>query len=252
MSHSSSPGTGRSANHKAQNTTLVLFAAASLTECLDSLVETFEQAHPTVDVKASYAGTQELRIQVEHGAVCDVFISANRTHMDALVGGKHVVKPHVLGHNKLCVAVDPRSDAIKSLADLAKPGVRLVVATPACPAGRYTRECWRKLGESAEFGGEFLAGLHRNVVSQETNVKLVLSKVILGVADACFVYGSDVIGQKVKRLDLPESVQVRATYLVGVGSRAQSPEAAELFIETLLSEVGREALAAAGLEAAYE
>ena len=103
------------------------------------------------------------------------------------------------------------------------------------------------MGESDDFGADFVIGINRNVVSQETNVKLVLSKVALGEADACFVYKTDVLNQKVDCLDLPDSVQVKATYMVGVGTDAKSPEAARRFIEALLSEEGAAALTAAGL-----
>lgn len=226
---------------------LIVFAAASLTECLDDLAAEFEKDNPDVQIKANYAGTQELRIQVEQGATCDVFISASQHHMEALVAEGHVVEPQVIAHNTLCVAVDPHSKAVTSLADLAKPGVRVVVATPTCPAGRYTRECWKKMGAAAEFGPRFVAGLTRNVVSQETNVKLVLAKVVLGEADACFVYSSDVLGQRVTRLDLPESVQVTATYFAGRGKDSPHPQVARRYLHALLGKPGAAALAAAGL-----
>jgi molybdate transport system substrate-binding protein len=218
-----------------------------MTDCLDEFGTRFEETHPGVSFKTNYSGTQELKIQVEQGAVCDVFVSADESHMKDLVGEGHVTDPKVLAYNKLCVAADKQGGEVSSLKDLAKKGVRLVVATPDCPAGKYTRQCWKKLGESKEFGPALVAGLARNVVSQEINVKLVLSKVVLGEADACFVYASDVLGQDVRILELPEEVQVRATYLVGTGKRAPSPKTAEEYVRALTSERGADLLKEFGL-----
>jgi len=167
--------------------TLTVFAAASLTEPLDSIAEAFEGSHPNTRVRASYAGTQELRLQVEQGGACDVFVSASQAHMNALVKGGHVLEPRVFAYNGLCAITDPGSETVSGLADLSRDAVRIVVATETCPAGAYTRQCWAKMQQEEAFGEEYVAELKMNVVSEETDVKLVLSKVVIGEADAGFV-----------------------------------------------------------------
>jgi len=227
---------------------LTVLAAASLTECIDAFVTQFEASHPDIKVKANYAGTQELRIQVEQGAPCDVFLSASKSHMEALTEGGHVKDTRVLAHNKLCVITDRKGGKVKQLGDLTQEGLRVVVATAECPVGRYTRDCWANMSEAEDFGAAFIAGLQRNVVSEETNVKLVVSKVALGEGDAGFVYASDALGQDVDVIGLPEEIQVRATYMIGIGSETSVPDQATTFIEALLGEPGEEALASVGLE----
>jgi len=140
------------------------------------------------------------------------------------------------------VAVDPANRQIRSLKDVASPGVRLVVAVPTCPVGKYTRKAWDRMKEDAALGPEFAKALQARVVSEETNVKLALAKVTMGEADAAFVYQTDVVGQKVRKISLPKSVQVQATYLIGVGARASAPAAAEAYVKALLGPTGRSVL----------
>jgi len=113
---------------------------------------------------------------------------------------------------------------------------------PTCPVGKYTRKAWDRMKEDAALGPEFAKALQARVVSEETNVKLALAKVTMGEADAAFVYQTDVVGQKVRKISLPKSVQVQATYLIGVGARASAPAAAEAYVKALLGPTGRSVL----------
>lgn len=228
---------------------LTVFAAASLTECLDEFATGFEAQQQGTRVKASYAGTQELLVQLKGGAKCDVFASASRGHMEEAVEAGVVTDARELARNKLCVVTDKKGGKVKTLKDLATEGVRVVVAVDTCPAGKYTRKCWEKMAGTAEFGADFVKAVERNVVSEETNVKLVVSKVELGEADAAFVYISDAKGVDVGVVKLPEEIQVEATYMVGVGKEAPQPELAEAYIDSLLGPEGKRCLEAAGLEA---
>lgn len=229
-------------HEKAVSGTLTLFAAAALTEPLDLFAAKLRTQMPGLRVKANYAGTQELRMQVEQGARFDVFVAASKEDMKTLADAGRVRDARVLAHNTLCVAVDPANRKIRSLEDLAAPGTRLVVTVATCPAGRYARKSWGRMKEDRAFGPDFVKALQARVVSEETNVKLAIAKVVMGEADAAFVYRTDVVGQKVRKIDVPESVQVQATYMVGFGAQAQTPEAAEAYIKALLGPTGRAVL----------
>lgn len=227
---------------------LTVFAAASLTECLDEFAKGFEARQQGTRVKASYAGTQELLVQLKQGARCDVFASASQGHMEEAVEAGVVTNPQEFARNRLCVVTDKKGGKVGTLKDLATEGVRVVVAVDTCPAGKYTRKCWEKMAGAAQFGADFVEAVERNVVSEETNVKLVVSKVKLGEADAGFVYVSDAKGVDVGVVQLPADVQVEATYTVGVGKEAMQPDLAEAYIAGLLGAEGRKCLEAAGLE----
>jgi len=229
---------------------LTVFAASSLTEAFDTFAEGFTKAHPSTKVSTNYAGTQELRTQVEQGARPDVFASASKEHMDALVKAGLVKDAVVFARSKLCVVAAKEPGKVKSLKDLAQPGVRVVVAVETCPAGKYTRQCWDKMAASKAFGPGYVAAVKASVKSEETNVKLVLAKVELGEADAGFVYRSDIGSAKVAAIALPAEVAVEATYEVGIGAETKNPGGAQEFVTALLGPEGRKALQAHGLEPA--
>lgn len=229
------------------STILTVFAASSLTEPLEQINAKFQAAHPGVEVRANLAGTQELKIQLEQGAACDVFVSASKKNTGELVKSGLLLEPQEFARNGLCVVVDPRSTNVKTLADLAKKGVRLVVAVPGSPIGKYTRDCWEKMNQSREFGPKFVANMEGNVVSEETNAKLVLSKVLMGEADAGFVYVSDAKGKKVTVLSLSAEVQVTAHYTAGRCSASPNAALAEEYAKLLLSAEGQDILKKAGL-----
>ncbi len=165
---------------------LSVFAAASLTEAFRDLGKSFESAHPGVIVSFNFAGSQQLREQLAQGAPGDVFASANTKEMDAAAAASLVaadsVKP--FARNKLTV-IYPRKGPtrVASLADLGKAGVKLDLADPAVPVGRYTMQMLNRMSQDPAFGADFQAKVLANVVSREDNVKSVLSKVRLGEAD---------------------------------------------------------------------
>lgn len=229
---------------------LALLAAASLTDCFDELSKSFEAQSAGVTVKANYSGTQELKVQLEQGAKCDVFASASKSHMDDLVKAGLVTDAREFATNKLCVVADKKAGKVKSIKDLGTKGVRVVVAVDTCPAGKYTRKCWEKMAADKDFGADFVKALEANVVSEETNVKLVVSKVEMGEADAAFAYASDAKGEDVAMLDLPETIQVEAIYMVGVGKEAAAPDLAKAYIDLLMGPEGAKCLEDAGLKPA--
>jgi molybdate transport system substrate-binding protein len=219
-------------------TNLTVLAASSLTEAFDDLSSRFQRIYATTQIRSSFAGTQELRVQVQHGAYCDVFASASKDDMDALVKAGLVKNPKVLAYNRLCLIAYPNQGKVAHLSDLSKPGVKLVVGVPTSPIGKYTVQTMEKMAADADYGSAFVSKVKANVVSEETNVKLVLTKVKLGEADAGFVYASDAKGQNVKVITLPQDIRVRATYLIGLGARSKQVAWAQYLINYLLGPSG--------------
>jgi molybdate transport system substrate-binding protein len=219
--------------------TIRVFAASSLTEAFGEIALAFEADHPGTKVEASFAGSQVLRTQIEQGARADVFASADLEHASALAGAGLLGPPRVFARNRLVVVVPGEAARVASLAGLARPGTRIVVAGPAVPAGRYAAEALRRLDGEGGLGPGFGARVLANVVSEETNVRAVLSKVALGEADAGFVYRTDAAtaGGKVRVLELPAGVV--AEYPIGVLRRARDRQAAEAFVEMVLGERGQ-------------
>ena len=174
--------------------TLTVYAAASLTESFRDLGRSLEQKHPGLTVEFSFAGSQQLALQLEQGAPADVFASADQRWMDyAKEKGLVEGEAPVFARNRLVLIVPRTNPArIGRLQDVARRGTKLVMAAEAVPVGKYTRESLQKLADANGFPRDYDRRVLANVVSQEENVKSVVSKVQLGEADAGFVYRSDV------------------------------------------------------------
>ena len=162
----------------------------------------------------NFAGSQQLATQLEQGATADVFASADERWMTYAAEKDLLAEPaRLFAHNRLAVIVPATNPArIGRLQDLARRGVKLVVAAEAVPVGAYTRQSLAKLAQAPDFPADFDRRVLANVVSQEENVKAVVTKVQLGEADAGVVYVSDAIGSVARHLrvfPIPEAQNVR-------------------------------------------
>jgi molybdate transport system substrate-binding protein len=225
---------------------LHVFAAASLLDAFGAIAKDFEKAHPDVDVKLQFAGSQTLAAQIEQGAEADVFASADDRWMDSIARKNFLEgQAKTFATNRLVLLVPKSNPArIAKIADLARPGVRLIVGAESVPVGVYTRTVLSKLSGDPAFGEDFGRSVVRNVVSQEENVKSIVNKVVLGEADAGFVYRSDVTHNSARHatlFELPAGAQVVARYPIAVlkGRRA---DLARSFVDFVLSPAGQAAL----------
>jgi molybdate transport system substrate-binding protein len=222
--------------------TIRVFAASSLTDAFRQLGTDYEKARPGDRVEFSFAGSQILRTQIEQGAPADLFASADLAQMEPLRGQRLVEAPRVFAHNGLMVVTPAASGKVRRLQDLARPGIRLVVAGPTVPVGRYTAQVLGKL--EAAMGPGFRKRAAANVVSQELNVRAVLSKVALGEADAGFVYATDAkaAGSRVRVLPVPSKCNVVAAYPLAVVARGPAKENARVFAAFVLGSRGQAVL----------
>jgi molybdate transport system substrate-binding protein len=222
---------------------LTVFAAASLTDAFNEIGDKFKQQHPGAALEFNYAGSQQLRTQLEQGAVADVFASANTQEMNTAIQAGLVVSgtQQTFVRNRLAVIV-PKDDpgGIAGLRDLAKPGLKIVLAAPGVPVGGYALTALDKM--NADFGATFSQTVLSNVVSQEDNVKQVVAKIQLGESDAGIVYTSDVTpdaAEKVTKIDIPDKYNVLATYPIAVLKSAPQADLAAKFVDYVLSPDGQ-------------
>jgi molybdate transport system substrate-binding protein len=231
------------------STTLTVFAASSLRDVFGDLGTTFERAHPGVKTQFNFAGSQELRTQIEQGAPADVYAAADTKHMDDVykVGLVHAPKLFATNTPVIVVPADNPGN-VKSLGDLATVK-RLVIGTPEVPIGRYTLEILDKA--KARYGADFPARVQARVASREFNVRQVLTKVRLGEADAGIVYRTDThcAGDKVRIIEIPAELNVVAEYPIATVSRAPNADLARAWVGMLTGPAGKAALERAGFGA---
>ncbi len=232
--------------------TLTVYAAASLTDAFRDLGRALEAEHPGLTVQFNFAGSQQLALQIEQGAPADVFASADQRWMRyAAEKGLLVGDGAIFARNRL-VAIVPRTNParIGGLPDLARHGIKLVLAAEAVPAGKYSRETLGLLSAAPGFPLAYDRKVLANLVSQEENVKAVVAKVQLGEADAGLVYRSDVtpsVSRHVRVFEIGDPYNVIASYPIAVLKGAKNAQAAKWFVDLVSSAAGQQILERHGL-----
>ncbi|TVR23197.1 MAG: molybdate ABC transporter substrate-binding protein [Ilumatobacter sp.] len=220
---------------------VIVFATASLTEPFTELGEAFEREFDGVSVRLNSAASSELVTQINEGAPADVFASADLVNMDRLSGGIGTLDdPRVFATNLLQIIVEVGNPlGIAGLDDLVDPDVLFVTAAPEVPIGRYTLEVFEN------------AGIEVTPRSLEQSVRGVVSKVVLGEADAGIVYATDVLaaGTDADGVEIPLDVNVVVSYPIAVPADASNVVTAEAFVDFVVSDVGQEILASYGFSA---
>lgn len=218
--------------------TLTVSAAASLTEVFTELEARFEAANPGVDVVLNFGPSSDLASQIVNGAPADVFASANLAQMTVVADAMLVEgEAEVFVTNVLQIAVpEGNPDGVAGFADLTDPALKLVVCAPQVPCGAAT-------GRIEEATGVSLAP-----VSEEPDVRSVLSKVTSGEADAGLVYVTDVLsaGDRVDGVDFPEARTAVNEYPIAALTEAPEPGLAASFVELVRSPESAAVFEAAG------
>jgi molybdate transport system substrate-binding protein len=211
-----------------------VFAAASLTEPFNKIGEAFKGAYPGASVTFNFAASSTLAQQIVEQGGADVFASADEPTMKG-VADKGLIEgePKIFIRNRLQIIVQPGNPKrIARLAHLANPELKVVLAAPQVPAGRYALEVLGK------------AGVTVRPVSEAPDVKGVVGPVTLGEADAGIVYATDVkaVGDRATGIAIPLQHNVEALYPIAVVRNAGNPRVGRAFMEFVLSDTGRRIL----------
>jgi molybdate transport system substrate-binding protein len=230
-------GAGGGADGRGTATVSVL-AAASLTESFTTLAREFEADHPGVSVELAFDSSATLAEQVNAGAPGDVLATADERTMRLVADrGNTSGRPRVFATNHLQLAV-PRDNpaGIETFADLDRPGVAYVVCVDSAPCGKLAATVLKTAGITAE------------PVSEEVDVKAVLSKVQLDEADAGLVYATDAVaaGDRVRAIDIPASEQNLNRYPIAALEDADEPALARAWVRLVTGAQGQRVLRDAG------
>ncbi|WP_084038001.1 molybdate ABC transporter substrate-binding protein [Demequina sp. NBRC 110053] len=217
---------------------LTVYAAASLTHVFGELEQTYEAAHPGVDVVMVHGGSSELAATILEGAPADVFASANEAQMDA-VRTEIATSPQVFATNTLTMIVEPGNPlGLSGLDDLAREDVASVVCAPQVPCGAATLDL------------ASLIGVELAPSSQENSVTDVVGKVASGQADAGVVYVTEAQPSSgVQEVPLAGAAEVVSAYPIAAMAGGHSPDLGPSFVELVLSADGRAVLERAGFGA---
>ncbi|MEZ4669058.1 MAG: molybdate ABC transporter substrate-binding protein [Anaerolineae bacterium] len=227
-----------------ESQTLTIFAAASLTDVFQEMADRFVELNPAADIIFNFAGSSTLATQLIEGANADVFASANLKQIQAVVDAGRIIQPvSIFARNRL-VVITPidNPSSLSTLSDLARPGVKLILAAPGVPVRDYTDTMLQTLALDADYGSAYPEAVLLNLASEEDNVRQVVAKVALGEADAGIVYQSDVtpdLNDLIQTITIPDEVNVLAAYPIGIIENTPNPSFAKAFVDYALSEDGQ-------------
>ena len=234
-------------NQPPHDNEITLFAASSLTDAFTEIASHYEREHPDVTVRLNFGGSSQLATQLTEGAPADLFASANETQMEKLVEDGRIAAQtvQILATNQLVLIMPADNPAgITSLADLAQAGIKFVTASKQVPIGQYTRQSLAKMEASGDFAQGFEQAVLANIVSEEANVRQLVTKVELGEADAAIVYQSDVHlnRQNLQTIALPDRYNIAARYPIAPLQNTRHPDGAASLMAFIQSANGQSIL----------
>jgi molybdate transport system substrate-binding protein len=241
----STPGTDGSA----EPVVLTIFAAASLKHALEAIQTAYEVANPGTTITLSTDSSAALETQIELGAPADVFLAADTTNPQKLADGGLASGPPVpFAGNKLTIIVpSDNPGGVASPLDLAQPGVKVIAAGDAVPITTYATQLVQNLATLPDAPAGFAEAYAANIASKEDNVSAVVGKIELGEGDAGVVYVTDAqAAEHVETVDIPDEVNVAATYAGVVVKASPSQDAARAFLDWLAGSDGLAVLARFG------
>jgi molybdate transport system substrate-binding protein len=243
------PGAVGSAAPPSSTGSITVFAAASLKAALAKVKSAYEGATPGTTLTISTDSSAALETQIEQGAPADLFLSADVANPRKLFEkGLAAAPPVTFAGNQLTVIVPAANpEEIRTAADLANPGVKVIAAGDAVPITRYATQLVANLAREPGYPGDFVARYTANVVSKEDNVAAVVAKIELGEGDAGIVYVTDAgSSTRVATIPVPSSANVPASYAGVVVKGAKSAAAASALLAWLPGPDGQAVLATFG------
>src|SRR5690606_2088159 len=222
-----------SGTSEAGSATLLLSAAASLSEVMDQVIASFHKEHSNIKIEVNYASSGTLQRQIEQGAPADLFISAGEKQMTSLVDQGLVTQVVPLLSNELVVVggSTPQltTDTLEQLLQETNPSFIAIGEPDTVPAGQYARQA---------LDSQQLWSVWKEYVVFGKDVRQVLAYVEQGNADLGFVYKTDAMSSNQVNIihTVDEALYDPIIYPLAVVSTTKAPEAAQLFYDYLQQE----------------
>ncbi len=222
-------------------------AASSLTQVISEIVNQYTQANKDVKINLNFAGTNTLKMQIEEGVDVDLFLSANFKYYDELDKKGYIEEGAEFAKNKLCIIKHKDNKNIYEIQDITKSGLKVITGNEDVPIGKYTLEVLNKLNE--KYGADFSEKVQANVVSKETNVKRIVTKINLNEGDVGFVYKTDItdsVKENVESIEIEDQYNVMSHYYAGIVIKEKIKEETKKLYQYLFSTKGQEILKSHG------
>ena len=223
--------------NKPDNNSMQIYAASSLTDVLNQLIDEYNNVSQSA-VTISYAGSSTLRKQIEFGATPDIFISADEIQFKKIQESDMLSKsPYKLAENKLAMITN--NPNIKTLEDVIKDDISIVVGMNEVPIGSYTNQLLDNINDEGIYHGDYSDLFNTNIVSKERNVKMVMSKVVLKEIDVAVVYETDytsIDNNEIYKIHIPENVNIKTSIYAGILNQSLKDSLGKDFLNYISSD----------------
>lgn len=230
------------AQAETEQTELIVFAAASMTETMTEIADMYKSVDPNVNIVYNFDSSGTLKTQIQEGADCDIFISAAQKQMNQLditqdeeknPDKLDFVDPDtrfdLLSNSVVLITPQGNPEGISSFDDVAGDKVKLIaLGNSDVPVGQYSEEIFTYMGIWDQLNSE-------QKITFGTNVKEVLTQVEESAADCGVVYSTDAAASdKVEVVaTAPEGSHKPITYPAAVLKTSKNPDAAKAFLDYL-------------------
>jgi molybdate transport system substrate-binding protein len=228
----SGPGAAARPPARAASSQLTILAAASLSKVFPKI-----DSHP----RYTFGGSGMLATEIQQGAPADVYAAASPKQPAQLLSAGLVLKPVKFATNTLVMIVPRDNPAhIKSVADITRKGVKIVVCNATVPCGDYAKTAFANLG--------ITAAADKNIKSMASDVTQVVAQIAAGQGDVGFVYVTDAKASngRVKAIGLPAKAKPQTSDYIAVVKSTKNRATAQAFVNRVLSKSGQAILKAAG------
>jgi molybdate transport system substrate-binding protein len=226
---------------KAKQTTVTVFAAASLTESFTELAKDLLKSD-NVKVNFDFAGSQALVQAVEQGTKADVLAFASESYMKQMKTENYVKGYSIFAKNTLVACkLKTNKKTLAKLSDLGQTGVAIIAGDTSVPCGSYFDTVIKK----SSLSDAQKSAINGNIKSKEMSVKDVLAKIMAGVGDFGIVYTTDItksVQDSVTEIALPEFTAAKPLYPIALVSNCQNLDGAKKFISLVNSKTGKAVL----------
>jgi len=236
------------ASPESKSNTLYIFSAAGMTGPVTEIAHQFEVENPGVSAIINFDSTTSLKNQISAGAPADIFISADPKILKNLSDNGLIDTGSIIPVASTCLSlIVPTSNpaGITDLTDINQSGLQLLVGSPDIPIGKYTAVMLQKITEDPNLGIPFTKAVEKNIVSYETTVAYLVSRIILGEADAGISYQSDISEESKNAIiviPIPDQYNVIAPFSAGIVSDSAYNPNAEAFMTYLQDDFARSVL----------
>jgi len=218
----------------AASTDVVAYVASNAKVAFTAIIKAFEAQHKGVTVTATYLGGTQIGKAVDGQKPVDVVLVGS-TVLDKETQFVGPITP-VLRNSEVLLVPKGNPASIKSMKDLANPGVKLAVGTPDSAVGKLASQVIQNA--AGEFGFDYVKAVRDNIKFQAEKGSDVVGAVG-NQANVAIGFASDRNDAKYTTIPIEDKYNVVSTYSMTVPKSAKSAAMGQALVDFVAGPAGQ-------------